>query len=223
MPHRPFSNDALDALRKVGDPELEMHEDEDPGRYFAEVAANGLLAALDASSLTKVVLDAAQEGAHEAVNRLKSYGVDPNPAIQRAHDRFAYYGDEICAALLLAALPATYATAWGSRVLVAHGDLVWALPRRVRETAIFLTTVMANGRTADGENDDPVATIVRTSAALRLFHHMVRAQLEQDEEAMHAIRAGVGRAGDKPINQEDLLGTLLTFSVTTFDALDQFG
>jgi hypothetical protein len=43
----------------------------------------------------------------------------------------------------------------------------------------------------------------------------------------HAVRVGVGPGGgegnDIPLNQEDLLGTLLTFTVTVFEVLERFG
>src|SRR6185437_11072549 len=113
-----------------------------------------------------------------------------------------------------------YATEWGARVLVAHGDLVWALPRRVRQTAMFLMTVLTMDETADTASDPAAtSTIVETAAGLRLFHHVLRSQLQDDTRVLEAL----GTENSTPINQEDLLGTLLTFTVTTFGVLDQLG
>ena len=65
------------------------------------------------------------------------------PQIQEARRLFETYGDEIAAAVLLAGLPELYATQWGAPVLVAHGDLVWHVQRRVRQTAQFLLDVLS--------------------------------------------------------------------------------
>jgi len=55
------------------------------------------------------------------------------------------YGDytaEISGALLLAALPQSYATEYGAGVLGAHGQLSSDLTRRIGLTAQFLVTVL---------------------------------------------------------------------------------
>ena len=71
-----------------------------------------------------------------------TYGADVEEMIRQARDLFVRYGDEISAALLLSALPESYAAEWGAPVLIAHGDLVWQLPRRIRQTALFLLAVL---------------------------------------------------------------------------------
>ena len=73
-----------------------------------------------------------------------AYGANPGRMIVRARDLFVRYGDEISAALLLSALPESYAAEWGAPVLIAHGDLVWQLPRRIRQTALFLLGVLTD-------------------------------------------------------------------------------
>lgn len=220
----------LHAMRSIGDPRLEdLGEDGDapiglaPGdenarKYFETVASDGLDAALERSAHADHVKEIVAEDIAEAVDALEKYGEKPAALVDQARGLFTYYGDEICASLLLAGLPDSYATAWGSRVLIEHGDLVWALPRRVRQTAMFLMTVFANE--SHGEQDKyGTETLERACAGLRLFHHMVRTQLVGNEHALLAL----GPDNSTPINQEDLLGTLLTFTVTTFGVLDQFG
>src|SRR5205085_9748899 len=73
-----------------------------------------------------------------------AYGASPGRMIARARDLFVRYGDEISAALLLSALPESYGAEWGAPVLIAHGDLVWQLPRRIRQTALFLVGVLTD-------------------------------------------------------------------------------
>jgi hypothetical protein len=223
MQRRLFQDAALEALRGIGDPGLDSvaQDDNAIASYFQVVGKSGVDIAFeeaisddDREEVAKVVA----KDVDDAIAELTSYGVDPATVISRARGRFTYFGDEVCASLLLAGLPDAYATAWGSRVLVAHGDLVWALPRRVRETAMFLMTVLSSYETEAGKKASD--TIVEACAPLRLFHEMLRKLLRRDEDA---LRRAVGDENAMPINQEDLLGTLLTFTITTFDVLDRFG
>jgi hypothetical protein len=219
MLRRPFPDATLSALREIGDPKR-IKKIKNVKGYFSNVATAGLDVALAKSDVGEIVLGHADSDFKEAIAVLDSYGIEATVAIAQARGLFTKYGDEICSALLLAGLPNTYATAWGARVLVAHGDLVWALPRRVRQTAMFLMTVLTMDEAVDTAADPAgTSTIVRTAAGLRLFHHAVRTQLQRDDDALDAL----GTENKTPINQEDLLGTLLTFTVTTFGVLDQFG
>jgi hypothetical protein len=220
MLRRPFPDATLGALRRIGDPKLDKTGIRDVKGYFSDVATRGLDVALGKSGVEKKVIADAKKDFNEAIAVLNSYGIEATVAISRARGLFTKYGDEISAALLLAGLPNSYATAWGARVLVAHGDLVWALPRRVRQTAMFLMTVLTMDETVVTVEDPAgTSTIIRTAAGLRLFHHILRTQLQLDAR----VRDELGTENRTPINQEDLLGTLLTFTVTTFGVLDQFG
>jgi ER-bound oxygenase mpaB/B'/Rubber oxygenase, catalytic domain len=223
----PFTDATLNHLRSIGDPAFAAapaRDQPDPATYFASVANAGVAKALGtvSESWSGCVTAAAETEARAAVDWYTGeFGVNPAELVTTARDLFAQYGDEISAALLLAALPETYATAWGARVLVAHGDLVWQLPRRIRETALFLATVLSKHPAAT--HGDPVvntdSAFFKNCAGLRLFHHMLRIQLTPAEGVVNPL-------GDKntvPLNQEDLLGTLLTFSVTTFRVMEQFG
>ena len=151
------------------------------------------------------------------------------------------YGDEISAASLLRALPESYAAEWGAPVLIAHGDLVWQLPRRIRQTALFLLAVLTETDacvTQPGSGAPPAApglrsanlppvintasTLFQQCVWLRLFHAGIRRDLGGDATAAPGnARRNIGPS--VPLNQEDLLATLLTFSVTTFRVLKAFG
>jgi hypothetical protein len=150
-----------------------------------------------------------------------------------AQNIFGEYGNEIGSALLLAALPQTYATERGSRVL-AGSRLESDLTRRIRGTAQFLMLVMLATKALDVRayescnpftmsEDEQCAAIKsawkpgsgirwRVCATLRIYHEAIRRRLDVPP----ADR-------ERPLNQEDLLGALLTFSITVFEVLEQFG
>jgi hypothetical protein len=80
------------------------------------------------------------------------------------------------------------------------------LDRRVNETAQFVLDVLAeNGFAPDG-------SAIRSISKVRLIHAAVRNHL-------------VGRLGDEdvPINQEELLGTLFTFSLVVIRSVRRLG
>ena len=69
--------------------------------------------------------------------------------LEVAQRLFARYGTEIGGALLLAALPQSYATAFGAGVLGANAQLETDLARRIRRTMLFLLTVMQPAEDAE--------------------------------------------------------------------------
>lgn len=149
-------------------------------------------------------------------------------AFREAQHLFGRYSTEISAALLLAALPQTYATRWGPSVLVATGGLVSGLRRRIRGTAQFLMRVMTEPEGAAESQRLPWAEAVSAAVELRVLHHTIRTglsspQARQDPDQHDLMPPGAGEGHDVPLNQEDLLGTLLTFTVTVFEVLEQFG
>ena len=158
-------------------------------------------------------------------------GTDIEPDGDRlrvAQRLFARYANEISAALLLAALPQTYASEQGSEVLFA-GQLSNSkdLKHRIRGTAQFLTVITQPSNTpaqaAELWNPScnlPSAPQVavpppwRMCAALRLYHEVVRHRMARSANA---------RGWGAVLNQEDLLGTVLTFTITVFEVLERFG
>src|SRR4029079_12451317 len=146
------------------------------------------------------------------------------------------YTAEISGALLLAALPQSYATEYGAGVLGAHGQLTNNLTQRIGRTAQFLVTVLQQGdntpddqtrlwdwrcsNSATDVTDLPWARCVQ----LRLFHQNVRTTLASSpDDAVKALLGDENKAPKKPLNQEDLLGMLLMFSFVVFEVLDRFG
>jgi len=146
------------------------------------------------------------------------------------------YTAEISGALLLAALPQSYATEYGAGVLGAHGQLTNDLSRRIGRTAQFLVTILQQGEHTEADQNRlwdwrcskdvtavdelPWAVCLR----LRLFHQLVREQLiSSNDDGVKALLGDENNAPKKPLNQEDLLGMLLMFSFVVFEVLDRYG
>lgn len=112
----------------------------------------------------------------------------------------------IVTALFHAALPSAYAAERGATVLLATGRMATDLERRVNETARFVVDVLAEG------SFEPAGTGIRSIQQVRLVHAAVRRGL-CDRHPWPEV----------PLNQEDQLGTLLTFSVVVVRAVRRLG
>jgi hypothetical protein len=253
---RPYPGFLCDELRKIGDPalegppELKNFTPDEYKEYFQWVAIRGVTGIYDHTddrwkNRVKLVEGQVLKDRDVWLGQLNNrYGIsssDVHHSVVRARSLFSQHGEEICAALLLAALPEMYATAWGARVLVANGQLVWHLKRRIRQTSLFLMTILneeapdttieqlglgngeVNRRDSPNLFEKTTKTLVKECVALRLFHHILRSQLKDERKTNATLRALLGDKNETPLNLEDLVGTLLTFSVTTFRVLDQFG
>jgi ER-bound oxygenase mpaB/B'/Rubber oxygenase, catalytic domain len=234
-------------------PALQGLDDAALNAYLRLVSAGGVGAVFDPTHedwchRAKAVRAKVEESLDSWLEVLEDrYGLNETYActqIEIARGLFATYGEEIAAALLLVGLPEMYATAWGARVLVAHQQLETQVARRLRQTIAFMQAVMRDPRPVKvreqiGEDDtllsrsepestmgDATADLVRECAALRIFHHLLRTELLAQAEDSESLRKQLGSRNlpaNLPINVEDLLGTLLTFSVTTFRVLEEFG
>jgi hypothetical protein len=112
-------------------------------------------------------------------------------------------------ALVGAALPTCYAGAQGVQVLHLTSRMEKDIQRRIVETAQMVVDVMGPGGMDGG------GWGVRDAQQVRLMHAAVR----------YLVR-GSGRWNPdwgEPVNQEDMAGTLLTFSVVTLRALGKLG
>jgi hypothetical protein len=128
--------------------------------------------------------------------------------IARAQELFERVGWLMAAGLFCASLPLSYAAADGALVLAQTRGMDEAhVTQRIFETAQFLLEVM--GRDAF---DPQRGGAIRAAQKVRLMHAGVRWLLRSRGDWDEA------RAG-QPINQEDMAGALLAFSMTTLDAL----
>lgn len=92
------------------------------------------------------------------------------------------------------------------------GGMTHRVHQRIFETAQFLFDVLDVGGLS------PRGRGIRSAQRVRLMHAGVRHLL------LHSPRSPWDRAAlGAPINQEDLAGTLMTFSAVTFDAMRKLG
>jgi uncharacterized protein (DUF2236 family) len=142
-----------------------------------------------------------------------SLGVERSAESAAAGERvFAEYGPEILVLLCCYSLPSSYAAKKGVQVLHRTAYLAKRPNRRLFETAQFIVDVMSPGGLSGGGKG------VRTAQKVRLMHAAIRHLIVTDTASPWAVEdLGV------PINQEDLLGTLMTFTWLILDGLARLG
>lgn len=135
-------------------------------------------------------------------------------AVDRGQRFFEKWGVEISVCLFCASLPSAYAAAKGVKVLRRTGQLADHPRRRVIETGQFLMDVLERGGLGDH------GTGRRTVQRVRLMHGAIRHLIQSRAPEVPGLW---DFADGKPINQEDLAGTLLSFSYVVGDPLKRLG
>jgi anti-anti-sigma factor len=130
--------------------------------------------------------------------------------IQRGQQLFARYGLQIIAIFNCGSLPMSYAARKGVHVLWTTQRLNRQPYRRIIETAQMILDVMTPGSLQPGGKG------LRSVQKVRLIHAAVRHLLLASGQWDMA-------AYDYPINQEDLAGTLMTFSEAIARGLPKLG
>jgi ER-bound oxygenase mpaB/B'/Rubber oxygenase, catalytic domain len=234
-----LTNDMLDVMRKIGDPRADTALSKvgrgDQKALVKDARRRGFAWFLEDDRRLK-----ASAATFDLTGLLKHPGTLPDPdLVETACELFARYGSEIAAALLLAALPEAYAAGEGADVLAQHSQLIkgGALStRRILATAQFVIWILTPGPPDPPVSDnmkkytypsyDDTQTLwgpskgsaLRATLALRMMHSLIRISkpsgvpgpsLDDRDQAL--------------LNQEDLLATLLSFSITVFEVLEQFG
>src|SRR5829696_7386810 len=139
--------------------------------------------------------------------------VERAPETAAAGERlFSAYGPEVMMLLCCYSLPSSYAAKKGVQVLHRTAYLAKRPNRRLFETAQFIVDVLSPaGLGPNGKG-------IRTAQKVRLMHAAIRHLLRTDTSVTwNANELGV------PINQEDLLGTLMTFTWLILDGLNRLG
>ncbi|HET6613254.1 MAG TPA: oxygenase MpaB family protein [Kofleriaceae bacterium] len=200
-----WSDAKLDAMRQVGDPRA----DDVVAQLFAtresgEVSALFHRLTTDDEPIPDQLPDIIRTF-FEDTGDLPAFA--DRALITRGEELFAVHGMSMVCGLFCSALPHAYCAHRGATVLVETGRMVGDFTRRIVETAQFVMDVMAPGGLAgDGRG-------LRTTQKVRLIHAALRYLVTHRRQwPTHTL--GV------PINQEDLAGTLLTFSTVILDALD---
>jgi hypothetical protein len=199
-----WSDDFLDGLRELGDPAADS------------VVSNLFGGTGDATSAFRTLIvqhyevtDPTLAGFLDA--RIEAPGwVDPE-LVAAGQERFARWGSHVFTALYAAALPSAYACWRGVQVLGLTARLETDTKRRLNETAQFHLDVMQSGGL------EPGAHGYSDVRHVRLMHAAVRWLIENDR------RVAWDPSWGTPINQEDLLETLLTFTEIVFEVFDRTG
>jgi hypothetical protein len=199
-----WTDATLDAMRQQGDPEADevvrAHFEAEPERPPAEL-------------FRQLVL---HDGGESVVDRYLAERPAPPPwldqeTIRRAQGWFARVGVHVFSALYGASLPTAYACHRGSEVLHLTARLETDPTRRLNETAQFVLDIMRpRGLDAGGPG-------YQAARRVRLMHAAVRWLIQHDARASWQPEWGL------PINQEDLLETLLTFTHIVFAVFDLTG
>jgi hypothetical protein len=223
---RRLDDEALDELREVGD--------EDADAVAVELCARH--PGLDENDIVRIVLrDLArgEQAGDDTVRRWMFQGPDlPDWAdLDKIKAGQAFFGDwalAVTTALFCVSLPCAYAAADGTRVLGLTSDFATKnSSRRIAETGQMLIDVMDLGRERP-ETLRPGGTGYATVRGVRLLHAVVRQALLSDPSVAQTCDESVPRRWCReqwglPVNQEDLLGTLMTFTVAVFRGLDRLG
>lgn len=132
-----------------------------------------------------------------------------------AQDFFRNWGLHLSVGLFFGALPRSYTAASAVRALTIAGGLTDEPARRIAETGQFLVDVM--GMEENGLPLLPGTKGQNSARGVRLFHAIARQWLQADPDRWDAERDGI------PIDQEEMLATVLLFSAAALDALDRMG
>ncbi|MGH1489959.1 MAG: oxygenase MpaB family protein [Acidimicrobiales bacterium] len=211
-----LNDDQLDRLAKLGDPEVDL------------LVANSLGSASSSSASSSSGSVELEMRRMVALGRVEGSDANdyfneevPLPSwadhdkLYLARDFFQSWGLQLSMGLYFGSLPRSYTAARGARALTVAGGMNDNLQRRIAETGQFLIDVMAM--------DDPGVPLgpgsdgQRAARGVRLFHGVVRNWLSAESDRWDDETHGV------PINQEDMLATVLLFSVAALDALDRMG
>lgn len=138
--------------------------------------------------------------------------------VNEAEQFFLLYGLASSTLLACASLPQCYVMKFGTEVLAYTKFLQVDPTRRIRETAQMVMDVMVpNGLKPGGRG-------VRATMKVRVMHAIVRHMIMNDPRAVAnpsdpALKARFGL----PINQEDMVYTLMTFSYVVVEGFRTMG
>ena len=220
MGSRTWTDETLDALRLVGDGPA----DTIVARYFEERAANRsrhlIHHLVAAEHLPEEHRSPVVHAYLEARPPLPDW-VDDD-ALRRGEEFFLQWGLLIGMLHYYASLPSTYAMANGVKVLHLTARLASDTGRRIHETAQMIVHAMAPGGLAVG------APGYQDARRVRLMHAAVRHLILTEPVVRRACDPSGGDPiwcddWGVPLNQEDMLATLLTFTEVVFDGLRHAG
>jgi hypothetical protein len=206
------NDNSLFGLRAVGDPRAD--------EIFHEAATQTGFTAMQALAALRKPATELPKQINELLDSWVRHGPElpewADPKLIQAGQRFFNDWDlAICTSLFNASLPSAYAGAQGARVLSPVSQLAErkTVALRIGETGQLLLDITQPGAMERG------GAGYRHVIQVRELHAAVRAVLLGKD----APGGAWPEADGVPINQEDLLATLLTFTVVVLRALDRMG
>ena len=202
----------LDRMRELGDPVADIP--------VAAVLERDGVDAVRAIMRSLVRVD--QPVPEELPDEIQAYLLETLPLpewadadrIKRGQQLFETWGIQIAICLFCASLPSSYAAANGVKALYLTARLDTDARRRVMETGQFLIDVLTVGGL--GEHGKGRRTIQRVRLMHAAVRHLIKARNELTPGMWHPDWG-------TPINQEDLAGTLLSFSYVVADPMRRLG
>ncbi|MBW5483772.1 oxygenase MpaB family protein [Streptomyces bambusae] len=207
MPSSPWTDELLDPKRKTGDPlaDRAIEEIYVQGREEEVREALGTLGR-NAGPVPDGLPDRLRE--YFAASEVLPPWTDP-ALVRRGQGLLGRYQGHITTNLLCASLPLCYACGNGAQALNLSTRLTEGVFRRLMETAQFVVDVLDTGGL------DPAGRGIRSAQTIRLLHATMRYHLSRHESW--------DTAWGVPVNQEDMAGTLLSFSVVIPKGLAKLG
>jgi len=203
-----WTDGLLDSMRQVGDPLADA--------VAAELFANGQIDEINSLMRHLVANEYPVPENLPSVVRDYLLRTDTLPSwadaelIKAGEAVFWRFGPEIIVILLCYSLPFCYLGKNGVQVLALTTRLTSHPARRILETAQMVIDVMQPGGLTDDEGRGR-----RTIQKVRLMHAAIRKLVPTAPTWLTAY--GI------PVNQEDLAGTLMSFSWVALDGLQQLG
>lgn len=210
MPSGTWSDTFLDEMRLVGDPPadaviqdlVQRHDIDYVNQLMRSLVRNDDIVSADMPPSVHDYL---------AASELLPAWTDWR-LIRRGETFFDENWPVIVTLLFCASLPSAYAAHKGAQVLHLTQRMTSHVHRRIFETAQFILDVMAPGGMS------PQGRGIRSAQKVRLIHAAIRQLLEHEPR----WRAQWDDAWGTPINQEDLAGTLMTFSLQILLGMKRF-
>jgi ER-bound oxygenase mpaB/B'/Rubber oxygenase, catalytic domain len=138
--------------------------------------------------------------------------------VHEAEQFFLLYGLASSTLLACASLPQCYVMKYGTEVLAYTKFLQVNPTRRIRETAQMVMDVMVPGGLK------PMGRGVRATMKVRVMHAIVRHMIMNDPgAAANPSDAALKATFGLPINQEDMVYTLMTFSYVVIEGFGTMG
>lgn len=219
------TDDELDRWRTIADPPADAAvaayfatvDAASPGRLFGDLVRHTRLPPEERVPAVAEFFETAS---------LRPDWVDAD-AVSRGQAFFNRLVSHQFAALYFASLPSSYAAAKGVQVLHLTGRLRTDTERRLNETAQFLMDISGPGALDAG------GVGIERILHVRLMHAAVRWMIADDPAVRHVADLDPPRvllpdlvwssSWGRPGNQEDLVGTWLTFTAQVYDTFDASG